>query len=159
MLEDEISFKAPNLVTPKQKGKAKMKAPLFEADVRRSQHLKLIKKGFKSSSYKDRNCLGCSATSPTISPKVITSLGASFCGIDPNELTNAKLNAKPAKKKKKDVTKEKAASEPVDVSEEEASQSAVSRAPNDADQNPKSADSSSSDGAVDPSNSLCRVCF
>lgn len=91
---------ASNPVTPKQKGKAKMKPPLSKADVRRSQRLKLINKGFKSSSYKDKICLGCSSTPPTISPKVIRNLGASFCGIDPNELTTSKLNAKPTKKKK-----------------------------------------------------------
>jgi len=95
--------KAPdNVTTPKNTPKRKGKAPLSEADVKRSMRLKLINKGFKSSptSCKDKNCLGCAATPPTISPKVIRNLGASFCGINPIDLTPVKLNAIPVAKKK-----------------------------------------------------------
>jgi hypothetical protein len=124
-------------VTPKHKGKGKGKAPLSEANVRRTMHLKLIHKGLKStsSSCKDKNCLGCLAKPPTISPKVIRNLGASFCGINPAELTPAKLNAKPAAKKKKTVRSKKPASSNQ----------------NNEDQAASSRSQSSKNGATDPS--------
>jgi len=87
-------------VTPKNKGKGKMKAPLSEADVRRSLRLKKINKGFKSSSYKDKSYLDCSSKPLTISPKVIRNLGVTFCDISPEDLSPTKLNAKPVKKKR-----------------------------------------------------------
>lgn len=43
--------------------------------------------------------MGCSASPPTISPKIIKNLGAAFCGLDPADLTTEKLNIQPAKKK------------------------------------------------------------
>lgn len=58
-----------------------------------------MNKGFKSSSCKDKNCLGCSATPPTISPKVIRNLGVTCCGINLDELSLAKLQEKPKHKK------------------------------------------------------------
>jgi hypothetical protein len=103
--EPELDTKP--ISTPKRKVKAKGKAPLSEADVRRSNRLKLVHKGFKTSACKDRNCLGCSSTPPTISSKVIRNLGASFCGRNPEDLSPSKLNAKPAKKKPVGKTKAK----------------------------------------------------
>jgi hypothetical protein len=116
-LEEDQDLSPQNTVskepaTPKNrgKGKAKGKAPLSEVDVRRSLRLKKIHKGFKSSSCKDKNCLGCSAQPATISPKVIRNLGDSFCGIDPKDLSPTKLNAKPVKKRKKTVSKKQTSS-------------------------------------------------
>lgn len=57
------------LSTPKRREKAKGKAPLSKADVRRSNMLKLIHKGFKTSACKDRNCLGYSSTPPPSPPR------------------------------------------------------------------------------------------
>lgn len=98
-------------VTPKNKGKGKgkanLKAPLSEADVRRSLRLKKIHNGLKSSPCKDKNYLGCSAVPPIISPKIIKNLGATFCGIDPNELSSTKVNVKPTQKKRKMMSKKK----------------------------------------------------
>jgi hypothetical protein len=98
--------------TPKNrgKGKAKGKASLSEVDVRRSLRLKKIHKGFKSSSCKDKNCLGCLAQPPTMSPKVIRNLGASFCGINPEDLSPTKLNAKSVNKRKNTVSKKQTGS-------------------------------------------------
>lgn len=88
------------LQTPKRKrGKAKGKAPISEDDVRRSMRLKKLHKGFKSSICKDRNCLGCSVAPPTISPKIIKNLGATFYGLNPDHLSPSKLHAKPTRKK------------------------------------------------------------
>jgi hypothetical protein len=50
-------------------------------------------------SHKDRNCLGCLVAPPTISPKIIKNLDASFCGLNPDDLSPSKLHAKPARKK------------------------------------------------------------
>ena len=99
--------------------------------VRRSMRLKLINKGFKSSptSCKDKNCLGCAAKPPTISPKVIRNLVASFCGINPVDLT-------PTIKKKKSVKNKKAGS---------------SASQNSSDQASPSSSHSFKNGATDPS--------
>jgi len=85
---------------PKRKRASKSKpAPLTEAEVRRSLRIKKANNGFKALACKDRNCLGCSAVPPTISPKIIRDLGAAFCNIDPEELSEDKLNVKPKKSK------------------------------------------------------------
>jgi hypothetical protein len=84
----------PAMQTPKKRrASAKGKAPISEDDVRRSTRLKKENKGFKSTYCKDKNCLGCSSTPPTISQKIIKNLGASFCRLDPADLTAEKLNA------------------------------------------------------------------
>jgi hypothetical protein len=98
-LEMDLDVDNAVMTPPKGSKKNKGKAPISEAEVRRSTRLKMINKGFKSSVCKDKNCLGCSTSPPAISPKVIRSLGASFCDIDPKELSSSKLNDKPAKKK------------------------------------------------------------
>jgi hypothetical protein len=92
---DDTIMATPSKGSKKNKGKA----PISEAEVRRSTRLKWINKGFKSSIYKDKNCLGCSANPPIITPKMIRSLGASFCDIDPKGLSSSKLNDKPTKRK------------------------------------------------------------
>lgn len=90
---------AATLTPKKRKARAKGKAPISEDDVRRSTRLKKQNKGFKSTYCKDKNCLGCSSTPPSISPKIIKNFGASFCGMDPAGLTAEKFNAQPSKKK------------------------------------------------------------
>lgn len=94
----------PRDVTPsapaKRKRVAKPKGQqISEANMTRSERLKKLHKGFKSSTCKDKNCIGCSANPPTISQHVIRDLGKSFCNIDPKDLTDEKLNAKPSKSK------------------------------------------------------------
>jgi hypothetical protein len=106
-LNSQATASADHTIPKKGKGKAKLKAPLSEADVRRSLRLKKINNGFKSSSCKDKNCLGCSSMPPTFSTKVIRNLGATFCSIDPQELSTSKLSAKPVQKKKKAVIRKK----------------------------------------------------
>lgn len=60
------------------------KEPIIsEADVRRRLWIQKLNRGFKSSSCKDRNCLGYSAMPPTISSSIIRDLGASCCNINP----------------------------------------------------------------------------
>jgi hypothetical protein len=58
----------PAMQTPKKRrASAKGKAPISEDDVRRSTRFKKQNKGFKSTYCKDKNCLSCSSTPPTIS--------------------------------------------------------------------------------------------
>ncbi|XP_021321657.1 uncharacterized protein LOC110437513 [Sorghum bicolor] len=90
-----------------RKGK---KPILSEADVRRSLRIKKLHKGFKLQTYKDKNCLGCSSTPPEISPSLIRNLDASFCDINPEDLSDVNLHAKPSpsqpvNKKSKQVKK------------------------------------------------------
>lgn len=97
-LETESSQHQEHLNTPKRKRTPKVKtSTLNEADLRRSNRLKKINKGFKAKACTDKNCIGCSANPPIVSPKVIRDLGATFCDIDPNDLSDERLNAVPSK--------------------------------------------------------------
>ncbi|CAL5091143.1 unnamed protein product [Urochloa decumbens] len=78
------------------KGKKVIDNELTGATVRHSYRQKAQKKGFRTSPCPDKNCLGCSVQPPTISPSVIKNLGSSFCGIEPEKLTEQV----PSKKKK-----------------------------------------------------------
>ncbi|TVU45372.1 hypothetical protein EJB05_04859, partial [Eragrostis curvula] len=69
---------------------------LVETEVRRSNRLKNYSKGFKQSSCQQKNCLGCSAEAPTLSPSVIKNLGTEFCNLSPE-----KVNDEALKKRKK----------------------------------------------------------
>jgi hypothetical protein len=78
------------------------------ADLKRSVRLKKVHKGFKSSACKDKNCVGCSSTPLAISPSTIKDLGASFCDINPEDLSEEKLSKQPKCKVAKKVIKRKA---------------------------------------------------
>lgn len=107
LMDDESEdqgITVPTSTPKKRKARGKDKAPISEDEVRRSERLRKIHKRFKSTVCKDGNCLGCSVDPPSISPKVIRSLGAAFYGLDPQDLTENKLNA-PVTKKKKAVGK------------------------------------------------------
>lgn len=121
--ENELDSPAKLSTPKKRKARTKGKAPISEEEVRRSTRLKKLNKGFKSTSCMDKNCLGCSSTPPTISSKVIRNLGATFCGINPADLTDQKLSAIPKKKvvvkkkvQKKTKSKSRSASDEEDAS-------------------------------------------
>lgn len=67
-------------------------------NLRRSTRIHNRDKGFKTSLYKDRDCLGCASDPPLLSTSVVHDLGSSFCNMNPSSLTEEKLNAKPVKK-------------------------------------------------------------
>lgn len=78
----------------------KGKVPILsEADVRRSLRIEKLHKGFKTSGCKDKSYLGCSAAPPAISTSIIQDLGAAFCNINPEDLSETNLNAKPSSSK------------------------------------------------------------
>ncbi|KAJ1295839.1 hypothetical protein BS78_01G253900 [Paspalum vaginatum] len=52
-----------------------------------------LNKGFKKGTCLDRNCLACTVSPPTISQSVIRNLGASFCKINADSLSDEVLNA------------------------------------------------------------------
>jgi hypothetical protein len=54
--------------------------------------------------------VGCSSTPPVVSPSIIKNLGASFYGINPEDLTEEKLSKHPKGKEAKKVIKRKAGS-------------------------------------------------
>lgn len=96
-INDIPESSAQGSMTPKTK---KGKRPILsEIDVCRSLRIKKMHQGFKVSSCKDKSCLGCSATPPTVSPSIIKDLGATFCNIKSEELTDEKLHEKPANAK------------------------------------------------------------
>ena len=78
--------------------------------------MKKVNKGFKSSSCKDKNCIGCSVNPPTVSKHVIKELGKTFCNIDPDELTDEKLTSKPSKSKAAKKNSRKSRDKPADNS-------------------------------------------
>jgi hypothetical protein len=88
--------------TPKGKGKQPV---ISEAELRRSLRVKKLHKGFKTSCSKGKSCLGCEADPPTLSASVIRDLGVAFCNVDPDDLTEEKLGAKPKLAVKKNAKK------------------------------------------------------
>jgi len=100
------SPKTDGTLMKKQKFVEPKKPVLSEAGLR-SNRLKKIHKGFKSVACKDKNCVGCSATPPSISTSVIRNLGASFCNINPDELTEESLNRPAQSKAAKKTVKRK----------------------------------------------------
>jgi hypothetical protein len=114
--EKEVHSLAPNDITTPSKPLAsssgtvsttsihlkrkKAKAPIVDTEVRRSERLKEINKGFKSSSYPSKNCFCCKIVPPTLSSKVIRSPGKDLCSIPLDDLSNEVLKKKPLEKKK-----------------------------------------------------------
>jgi len=85
---------APSASTSKIKNKRKLLVHLVDSDLRRSERVKKIQKGFKGKSCLEKNCFNCSADPPTLTPKAIRSLGASFCNIKADVLSDDALLAK-----------------------------------------------------------------
>jgi len=85
--------------TPKKGVKRGKATALSDSEVRCSNRLLALNKGFKPSTCKDRNCLGCATKPPLISSSVVRELCTTFCNVDPLELSDEKLHAKPASKK------------------------------------------------------------
>jgi hypothetical protein len=76
------------------------KAPLVVTDVRRSDRLKGKTHGFKAETCISKNCLCCSAVPPTLSSKIIRSLGSEFYKIPPRVLSEDALQHILAQEKK-----------------------------------------------------------
>jgi hypothetical protein len=67
---------------------------LVDSDLRRSKRLKDSRAGFKHGSCPKRNCLMCQHMfdgPPTLSSKVIQSLGSKFCKMSEDDLTDKSL--------------------------------------------------------------------
>jgi hypothetical protein len=71
---------------------------ISESELRRSQRLHGLNKGFKPSSCKNKSCLGCSSDPPSLSSSVVRELGSTFCNLDKDDLSDEALNSKPTKK-------------------------------------------------------------
>jgi hypothetical protein len=76
------------------------KAPMVVSEVRRSKRLKGKSVGYKAESCVSRTCFCCSIDPPTLSPKVIRSLGVDFCKMSPKVTSDEALKSKPVGKKK-----------------------------------------------------------
>jgi hypothetical protein len=82
---------------------------------RRSQSLK---NGFREPQCSRKGCLGCSVNSPILSPLVIRNLGASFCNLDEDNLTDAALNKVSAPRGEKPIKKKTIGKFDVDAKQE-----------------------------------------
>lgn len=79
--------------------KRQRQVPVVDTDCRRSDRVKELNKGFRRSSCPHRNCLVCEDAPPTLSLKIIKDLGASFCQIGPEALSEAALSTTKTMKK------------------------------------------------------------
>jgi hypothetical protein len=79
--------------------KRSSKAPLVVSEVRRSDRPKVKSQGYKGKSCKTSSCYCCSTPPPTLSSKLIKSLGKVVCKIKPTALSDEALQHKPAIKR------------------------------------------------------------
>jgi hypothetical protein len=75
----------------------KTKDAMVVSEVRRSDWLKAISRGFKGKLCEKANSFCCSIKPPSLSKKVIKSLGTYFCKIKPGALSEEALQNKPKK--------------------------------------------------------------
>jgi hypothetical protein len=80
--------------TPKLKRKLS-KTPLSVTEVRRSERVKISQQGFKAKSCKEKTCFCCDVEPPTLSTKVIKSLGKELCKMPDKMISEEKLKKKP----------------------------------------------------------------
>nr|TKW30157.1 hypothetical protein SEVIR_2G016600v2 [Setaria viridis] len=59
-----------------------------DEELRRSSRNSSHNQGYKSSSCKNKNCIGCSAAPPALSRETIRNLGESFCKVEASKLTS-----------------------------------------------------------------------
>jgi hypothetical protein len=76
------------------------KAPLVVTEVRRSERLKGKSDGYKARACDNRSCFCCSTDPPTLSLKVIRSLGTDFCKMSSKMVSDEALKSKMVGKKK-----------------------------------------------------------
>ena len=80
------------------KGKRKDRVPLVESEVRRSERLQHLNKGYRKKTCHDSNCLACTAKPPVCNSKIIKNLNSSYCKVDPKVCTEENIQQKKAKK-------------------------------------------------------------
>jgi hypothetical protein len=73
--------------------------PLVASEVRQSERIKSNNEGFKPKSCFSKNCFCCSTEAPTLSTKVIRSLGTDFCKISAQLPSDDSLKRKSVLKK------------------------------------------------------------
>jgi len=73
----------------KKRRNSKRTTPIVDSQVRRSDRIKLVNKGFKNSGCTDRRCTSCNP--PTLSNNVIRNLGSQFCSMDQEDLSDSNL--------------------------------------------------------------------
>jgi hypothetical protein len=74
-----------------------LKAPLVCTEVRRSDRLKELNKGFKAASCNSKICLCSETKPPTLSARAMRSLGKDFCNIPVSKLSDENLKKKQKK--------------------------------------------------------------
>jgi hypothetical protein len=93
--EEEVSPAKPYTTTKNSSGvqikRRTLKVPLVKTKVRRSVRLNVKSQGYKGKACKTSSCYCCSTTPPTLSTKVIRSLGKNICKIKPMALSDKAL--------------------------------------------------------------------
>lgn len=93
------SLMEPNVVsTPvsppankKRDRKGKAVTPVTDSEVRRSLRVRNNNQGFKVSTCKSKNCIGCSSGPPTLSLDTIKEIGTGLCQLQEEELEESTL--------------------------------------------------------------------
>ncbi|TVU01266.1 hypothetical protein EJB05_53305, partial [Eragrostis curvula] len=67
---------------------------LVESEVRRSTRIKSNHKGYNHSNCQNKQCFGCTAEPPTLSPSIIKNLGTDFCNLSPEKVKDEALKKK-----------------------------------------------------------------
>ena len=80
------------------KGKRKDRVPVVESEVRRSERLRHLNKGYRKKTCHDSNCMAYSAKPPVCNSKVIKNLNSSYCKVDPKVCTKENLLQKKVKR-------------------------------------------------------------
>ncbi|KAG0519669.1 hypothetical protein BDA96_08G006900 [Sorghum bicolor] len=98
-LEDALPEEDLELTPPgKKRGRRnRSDTPLVDTMVRRSNRVRAGNNGFKASTCKVKNCLGCSSAPPILSASTLKKIGTSVCEIEPKKLEEMEL----MKRKKK----------------------------------------------------------
>lgn len=70
----------------------------MESEVRRSNRLQQLLKGYKAKTCQDLNCMTCLAKPPLCNSKVVKNLNSSYCKVDAKTTAEEVLHKKKAKK-------------------------------------------------------------
>lgn len=79
----------------KRKSQRKAGISIIDPDgIRKSERIKNRNKGFRRDSCTNRNCLACTSEPPTLPSSIIRNLGATFCQMNPQDISIAALSKK-----------------------------------------------------------------
>ena len=92
--DEDASFCSPATT----KGKRKDRVPVVESEVRRSERMHHLNKGYRKKTCHDSNCMACTAKPHVCNSEVIKKLNSSYCKVDSKVCTEENLLQKKVKR-------------------------------------------------------------